>query len=122
MDDGRPGESRHAHPRQLGGKWVHRAESLPGATTQFGLRAGTFPASLAELERAIRARRAQGETVLPADLDRFEAGAAECSCWLLERPPEDTVETEALVDYAFPATSPDPVAPRGDVINRDQPR
>ncbi len=93
-----------------------------GKTVRVRLREGTFPAPLAELEREIRGRRARGESVPAADIDRFESGATEFSRRLLNTPPDQVVQLDEVPDMVFPATSVNPVAPRSDVICRDQER
>jgi len=93
-----------------------------GEAVRAWLRPGVFPAELAELERSIRARRSQGTAVEPEEIDRAEALAAELSKRLLNQPAEEVVEVERLADFDFPAQSPNLIAPRGDIINRDAAR
>lgn len=90
-----------------------------GEAVHVSLRAGVFPADLAELEGSIRTRRARGEEIRPEEIDRFEALSAEFSRRLLNLPPESVVQVESLTNFVFPAYSPNPVVPRGDVLNRD---
>lgn len=93
-----------------------------GKSVRVSLRAGVYPAALAELERGIRSRRARGETVSVAEIDRFEAGADAYSRRLLNTPPEQAVVLERLAGFIFPDHSQNPMSPRSDIINRDQPR
>ncbi len=93
-----------------------------GATVRVALAPGVYPPALATLERSIRERRARGETVGAADIDRFETGAAEFSRRLLNTPPELAVSLSRIPGDSFLRTSRNPVAPRSDIINRDQPR
>lgn len=93
-----------------------------GKTVRVALKTGIYPESLAELERSIRKRRAQSEEVPSQEIDRFEWGAAAFSRRLLNTPPQDVLQTDLLVDFKFPTSSPNPVAPRSDVSNRDAPR
>jgi formylmethanofuran dehydrogenase subunit E len=93
-----------------------------GTTVRVRLRKGVYPEDLAELERSIRKRRAQNEQVPPEDVDRFESGAGAFSRKLLNTPPADVLQIEYLVDFEFPGSSPNLIAPRSDVINRDLPR
>jgi len=90
-----------------------------GKTVRVALRADVYPAGLAELERGIRSRRARGEEVVAADIDRFEDGADAYSRRLLDTPPEQAVALERLDGFVFPERSPNQVAPRSDIINRD---
>ena len=93
-----------------------------GKAVRVSLRAGVYPAGLAELERGIRSRRARGEAVPAADIDRFEDRADAYSRRLLNTPPEQSVALERLADFVFPDHSPNPLASRSDIINRDAPR
>jgi formylmethanofuran dehydrogenase subunit E len=93
-----------------------------GAAVRVALRPAVLPADLAELDRSIRDRGASGQTVLPEEVDRFEALADRFSRMLLETPPEHVVRIETLREFRFPATSRNPVAPRSDVVNRELPR
>ncbi len=93
-----------------------------GATVRVALVPGVYPPTLAGFERSIRERRARGEIVSPTDIDRFEASAAEFSRRLLNTPPELAVTVARIPRDAFPSTSNSAVAPRSDIINRDQPR
>lgn len=93
-----------------------------GNTVRVSLRKGIYPADLAALEQSIRARRAQGEFVAPAEIDRFERGANEYSRKLLNTPPDRAITLERLAEYHFPDHSQNPLAPRSDTINRDAPR
>jgi formylmethanofuran dehydrogenase subunit E len=93
-----------------------------GAAVRVSLRAGVYPAQLAELEQSIRARRARGEDVAPAEIDRFESGANEYSRRLLNTPPNEAVSVERLAQYHFPGVSQNPLAARSDIIDRDVPR
>ncbi len=86
------------------------------------LKAGVFPADLGALEESIRSRRASGQAVSAADIDRVEQLATVYSQKLLGTPPETMVVVETLSNYSFPTASKDPIAPRGDIINRDGPR
>jgi len=90
-----------------------------GHAIRVGLRPGVFPAELADRERSIRARRAQGEEVRPEEIDSAEALASSLSRSMLNTPPDQAVEMERLRDFTFPAESASPLAPRGDIINRD---
>jgi formylmethanofuran dehydrogenase subunit E len=99
---------------------VQRVSS--GRAVRVSLRQGVYPAQLAVLEQSIRARRARGEAVAPAEIDRFERGANECSRKLLNTPPGQAVAIERLAGFQFPNHSHNPVAPRSDIINRDAPR
>jgi len=90
-----------------------------GEAVKVWLRPGVFPTELAELERSIRARRSRGAGVKPEEVDRAEVLATELSRRLLNLPPEDVIEVERLMDFAFPTQSPNLLAPRGDIINRD---
>ncbi len=93
-----------------------------GKAVQVSLRPGVYPAQLAALEQSIRARRARGETVEPAEIDRFERDANEYSRTLLNTPPDQVATVERLTNYHFPDHSQNPLAPRSDTINRDAPR
>ncbi|MDP9050328.1 MAG: formylmethanofuran dehydrogenase subunit E family protein [Acidobacteriota bacterium] len=93
-----------------------------GKAVRVSLRPGVYPAQLAALEQSIRSRRARGEAVAPAEIDRFEQGADEYSQKLLNTPPDQAVTVERLTNYIFPDHSQNPVAPRSDTINRDAPR
>ena len=93
-----------------------------GEAVRVSLRPGLYPAQLAALEQSIRSLRARGETVEPAEIDRFERGANECSRKLLNTPQDQVVIVERLTDYHFPDHSQVPLAPRSDTINRDAPR
>ncbi len=93
-----------------------------GNAVRVALRPGVYPAQLAAMEQSIRSRRAHGDEVAPAEIDRFESGANEYSRKLLNTPPDQAVIVERLTDYRFPDHSPNPVAPRSDIINRDAPR
>ncbi len=93
-----------------------------GSAVRVSLRPGLYPARLAALEQSIRARRARGETVAPADIDRFERGADEYSRRLLSTPPNRAIVIERLTSFQFPDHSLNPLAPRSDIINRDAPR
>jgi formylmethanofuran dehydrogenase subunit E len=93
-----------------------------GAALRVSLRPGVYPAQLAALEQSIRIRRARGESVAPAEIDRFESGANEYSRKLLNTPPGEAVTVERLADYHFPDHSQNPLAPRSDIIDRDAPR
>lgn len=90
-----------------------------GETVRVWLRPGVFPAELAELERTIRSRRSSGAPVAPENIDRAEALAADLSRRLLNQPSEEVVELERMRDFIFPTASPNLIAPRSDVINRD---
>jgi hypothetical protein len=81
-----------------------------------------YPAQLTTLEKSIRARRARGEAVAPAEIDRFESGANEYSRRLLNTPPDEAVRVERLAEYHFPDHSQNPLAARSDIIDRDVPR
>jgi len=93
-----------------------------GEAVRVSLGSGVFPAELAAVERSIRLRVAAGEPILPHDVDRFETLADRFGRMLLETPPDQIVNVERLRDFRFPATSRDPLAPRGDIVNRDVPR
>ena len=93
-----------------------------GAAVRVSLRPGVYPANLATLEQSIRSRRARGEAVAPADIDRFERDANEYSRKLLNTPPDRALLVERLTGYHFPDRSQNPLAPRSDIINRDAPR
>ena len=93
-----------------------------GVAVRVSLKPGVFPAELASLEDSIRSRRASQQAVLPADIDRVEELATSFSQKLLATPPEALVVVETLSAFSFPKTSKDPVAARGDIINRDIPR
>jgi len=93
-----------------------------GDALRVSLRPGVYPAQLAALEQSIRIRRARGESVAPAEIDRFESGANEYSRKLLNTPPGEAVTVERLADYHFPDHSQNPLAPRSDIIDRDAPR
>ncbi len=86
------------------------------------LKPDVFPAELAELERSIRSRRASGAAVSPEEIDRFEELALKFIRKLLNTPPHEVVLIEKLDDFEFPKTSPNLVAPRSDIVNRDLPR
>ncbi len=90
-----------------------------GQAVRVRLQPGVFPEDLAELERSIRSRRAAGRQLSAREIDRFEALADEFSHWLLNNPPEKLIEIEHLSGYSFPAESPNLIAPRSDIINRD---
>lgn len=90
-----------------------------GEAVQVRLRLGVFPAELAALERSIRKRRAGGQRVESAEIDRFEALAADFSRRLLNTPPPEAIEVLRLREFAFPTASPDLIVPRSDIINRD---
>ncbi len=93
-----------------------------GATVRVALVPGVYPPALATVERSIRERRSRGEIVGAADIDRFETEAAEFSRRLLNTPPELAVSLSRMPSDSLPRTSRNPVAPRSDIINRDQPR
>ena len=93
-----------------------------GKAVRVALRPGVYPAQLAALEKSIRTRRARGEAVASAEIDRFERGANEYSRKLLNTPPDQAVTLEQLTGYRFPDHSQNPLAPRSDIINRDAPR
>ncbi len=93
-----------------------------GEAVRVSLRPGLYPAPLAALEQSIRSRRARGESVEPAEIDRFERDANEYSRKLLNTPPEQAVVVERLTNYHFPDHSKNPLAARSDIINRDEPR
>ena len=93
-----------------------------GAAVRVSLRPGVYPAQLAALEKSIRARRARGQAVAPAEIDRFERGANDYSRKLLNTPPEQAVAVERLAGFQFPDHSLNPLAPRSDIINRDAPQ
>lgn len=93
-----------------------------GEAVRVSLRPGLYPAQLAALEQSIRSLRARGETVEPAEIDRFEHGANEYSRKLLNTPPDQVVIVERFTGYHFPDHSQNPLAPRSDTINRDAPR
>jgi formylmethanofuran dehydrogenase subunit E len=93
-----------------------------GEAVRVSLRPGLYPAQLTALEQSIRSLRSCGEDVAPANIDRFEDGANEYSRKLLNTPPEQVVIVERLADYHFPDHSQNPLAPRSDVIDRDEPR
>ena len=93
-----------------------------GEAVRVSLRPGFYPAQLAALEQSIRSLRARGETVEPAEIDRFERDANEYSRKLLNTPQDQVVIVERLTDYHFPDHSQNPLAPRSDTINRDGPR
>jgi formylmethanofuran dehydrogenase subunit E len=93
-----------------------------GRAVRVSLQPGVYPAELAALERSIRSRRALGEAVAPAEIDRFEAGANAYSRRLLNTPPEQAIVLESLNDYSFPDRSQNPLAARSDTIDRDVPR
>lgn len=93
-----------------------------GRAVRVSLRPGVYPAELAALERSIRLRRARGEAVAPAEIDKFEAGANAYSRKLLNTPPEQAVVLESLSEYSFPDHSENPLAARSDTIDRDVPR
>ncbi len=93
-----------------------------GAAARVSLRAGVYPAHLAVLELSIRSRRARGATVAPAEIDHFESGANEYSRRLLNTSPDEAVSVERLADFHFPDRSPNPLAARSDIIDRDVPR
>ena len=97
------------------------SESLPA--WPYAYRCGkAYSESLAALERSIRNRHAQNEQVPPEDVDRFECGAQEFSRKLLNTPPEDVLQIDHLAGFHFPTSSPNLIAPRSDVIDRDLPR
>lgn len=93
-----------------------------GAAVRVSLRPGVYPAQLAALEQSIRARRARGEVVAPAEIDRFESEANAYSRRLLNTPPKEAVTVERLAEYHFPDHSQNPLAARSDIIDRDVPR
>ena len=93
-----------------------------GAAVRVSLRPGVYPPQLAALEQSIRARRARGEAVAPAEIDRFERGADDYSRKLLNTPPKQAIAVETLAAFQFPDHSLNPLAPRSDIINRDAPR
>jgi formylmethanofuran dehydrogenase subunit E len=93
-----------------------------GEAVRVSMRPGLYPAQLTALEQSIRSLRARGEEVAPADIDRFEHGANEYSRKLLNMPPEQVVIVERLTDYHFPDHSQNPLVPRSDIIDRDEPR
>ena len=93
-----------------------------GRAVKVQLRPGVFPADLAELERSIRSRRATGQAVSPEEVDRFEAMAETFMRRLLDSPAETVVELHELAGFVLPGQSPNLVAPRSDIINRDLPR
>jgi hypothetical protein len=93
-----------------------------GKAVRVSLRAGVYPAWLAELERGIRSRRARGEAVSGDEIDRFEKEADAYSRRLLDTPPEQALALEEPADFIFPERSLNPLAPRSDIINRDAPR
>ncbi len=93
-----------------------------GNAVRVSLRKGIYPADLAALEQSIRARRARGTFVAPAEIDRFERDANEYSRKLLNTPPDKAITLERLADYHFPDHSQNALAPRSDTINRDAPR
>lgn len=93
-----------------------------GNAIRVSLRKGIYPADLAALEQSIRVQRAHGEFVAPAEIDRFEQGANEYSRKLLNTPPDRAITLKLLADYHFPDHSQNPLAPRSDTINRDEPR
>lgn len=90
-----------------------------GAAVRVLLKPRVFPAELAELERSIRSRRASGEVVSPEEIDQFEELALNFIRKLLNTPPEEVVLMERLDNFEFPKTSPNLIAPRSDIINRD---
>jgi len=89
---------------------------------QVSLNAGVVPAEFAELERVIRSRRAAGQPVDAEAIDRVERQADALSRKLLTTAPETLVRLEPLANFRFPAESRNPIAPRGDTIDRDMPR
>ena len=93
-----------------------------GAAVRVSLRPGVYPAQLSALEQSIRAHRARGEAVAPAEIDRFERGADDYSRKLLNTQPKQAVAVETLAAFQFPDHSLNPLAPRSDIINRDAPR
>lgn len=93
-----------------------------GAAVRVSLRPGVYPAQLAALEKSIRARRARGEAVAPAEIDRFERGADDYSRKLLNTPPKQAIAVERLAAFQLPDHSLNPLAPRSDIINRDASR
>ncbi len=93
-----------------------------GVALRVSLKDGVFPADLGALEESIRSRRASGQAVSAGDIDRVEQLADSYSRKLLGTPPETMVVVETLSNYSFPKESKDPIAPRGDIINRDAPR
>lgn len=90
-----------------------------GRTVQVSPRGGVFPRQLDSLERSIRARRAAGQLVSPEEIDRFERMAEALIFTFLNTPAEILVEVEPVADYAFPDHSPDPIARRSDIVNRE---
>jgi formylmethanofuran dehydrogenase subunit E len=93
-----------------------------GKAVRVALRQGVYPAQLTALEQSIRSRRARGEAVAPAEIDRFERGANEYSRKLLNTAPDQAVMLEQLTGYHFPDHSSNLMSPRSDIINRDAPR
>lgn len=93
-----------------------------GKAIRVSLRQGVYPAQLADLEQSIRSRRTRGENVAPLEIDRFEREANEYSRNLLNTPPDQSVIVAPLTNYHFPDHSQNLLAPRSDIINRDEPR
>lgn len=86
------------------------------------LRPGLYPADLTALEAHIRSLRARGGAVTADEIDRFEREADAYSRRLLNTPPLHAVALTRPADFAFPTKSPDPLAARSDIIDRDAPR
>lgn len=93
-----------------------------GKAVRVSLRTSVYPAGLAELERAVRSRRARGEPVTAQEIDRFEREADAYSRKLLDTPPDQAVALEEPSGFSFPERSSNPLSPRSDIINRDAPR
>lgn len=121
MTGARVNQSTLVLDNSVGDSFIVQRISTGGAV-RVSLRAGIYPAQLAALEQSIRSRRARGGKVPPADIDRFEIEADAYSRKLLNTPPDQAVLIEPLTNFHFPDHSLNPIAPRSDIINRDEPR
>lgn len=91
-----------------------------GDAWEVRLKPGIFPEAQAALETHIRERRAAGQPVSPADVDRFEAMANDLIRHLLNTPPDDLLVLTPRPGYRFQFN--DLYGGRGDIINRDLPQ
>ena len=91
-----------------------------GETYQVSLKPGVFPAKQAALEAHIRASRAEGKPVTPAEIDELERQADQLNRSLLMTPPSGLLDLRPLPNYRF--VPMDLLGGRGDIVNKNMPR
>ena len=104
----------------LGGSFIVQRIST-GETYKVSLADSSFLKPLKAQEELIKEKRAKGEKVTAAEIDKVEALAFEAMKTMLYADPSKLLKITKLPHYKFRFSIKD-LGPRSDIVNRDVPR